>query len=652
MDPITRQAVVAAAGAGGSEGLYVDDVFSTFLYVGNNSTNVINNGIDLSGEGGLVWIKDRENVGDHFWYDTERGVAKYIRSNVPNNQTSTSTYGLQSFNSNGFTLGANYTGENASGYDIASWTFRKAPGFFDVVTYTGNGSSSRTIAHNLGSVPGMILIKMTSAQDSWVVYHRGPGATKYLMLNSTNAAVANTYRFNNTEPTASVFTVGNDAGVNANGYSYVAYIFAHDDQSFGRNGDESIIKCGSYTGNGSGSGPVIDLGFEPQWLLIKRTSNTDPWILFDNIRGMPTGGQDARFEPNNSNAEDVFGGVDLLPTGFQLASSTGFQNQNGQTYIYMAIRRPHKRPTAATEVFAANTRNGNETANTLSTAGFPVDFAIISARNVGHWTPLFDRLRGPLRFIVPQVTNAESSYINSLTGFDNNTAIEIGTDSQNLEVNKNSHTYVDFLFKRAPGFFDVVTYTGTGGARTVNHNLAATPELIIIKRRDSAYNWPVYDAINGPTKYLKLNSTDGSLTGNFIVNNTAPTSTQITVGDGQQSNGNTGTFVAYLFASLSGISKVGSYSGTGSNIDVDCGFTAGARFILIKRTDSSGDWYVWDTARGIVSGNDPYLLLNSTAAEVTSTDYVDPLNAGFTVTSSAPAALNASGGTYLFLAIA
>jgi hypothetical protein len=109
----------------------------------------------------------------------------------------------------------------------------------------------------------------------------------------------------------------------------------------------------------------------------------------------------------------------------------------------------------------------------------------------------------------------------------------------------------------------------------------------------------------------------------------------------------------YLFASLNGISKIGTYSGTGSNVNVDCGFTAGARFVLIKRTDSTGtDWYIWDTTRGIVSGNDPYLFLNSNAAQVTNTDYIDPLNAGFTVTSSAPAALNASGGTYLFLAIA
>ena len=117
-------------------------------------------------------------------------------------------------------------------------------------------------------------------------------------------------------------------------------------------------------------------------------------------------------------------------------------------------------------------------------------------------------------------------------------------------------------------------------------------------------------------------------------------------------NASGGTFIAYLFASQDGISKVGSYTGNGSSQTIDCGFSGGARFVMIKRTDSTGDWYVWDTARGIIAGNDPYLLLNSTAAEVTSTDYIDPSSAGFEISSTAPAAINASGGTFVFLAIA
>ena len=125
------------------------------------------------------------------------------------------------------------------------------------------------------------------------------------------------------------------------------------------------------------------------------------------------------------------------------------------------------------------------------------------------------------------------------------------------------------------------------------------------------------------------------------------------MGTDNATNGNTYNYIAYLFASLDGISKVGSYSGTGNNLSVNCGFAAGARFVLIKRTDSSGDWWLFDTTRGIVSsGNDPALRLNLTNAEVTSTDYLEPNSNGFTVTSTAGAGLNANGGTYLYLAIA
>jgi hypothetical protein len=112
------------------------------------------------------------------------------------------------------------------------------------------------------------------------------------------------------------------------------------------------------------------------------------------------------------------------------------------------------------------------------------------------------------------------------------------------------------------------------------------------------------------------------------------------------------TNIAYLFASLPGISKVGSYTGNGSSQTINCGFTSGARFILIKRTDSTGDWYVWDTARGIVTGNDPHLSLNTTAAEVTSNDTIDPDSTGFIVNQVAATNVNVNTATYIFFAIA
>ena len=221
--------------------------------------------------------------------------------------------------------------------------------------------------------------------------------------------------------------------------------------------------------------------------------------------------------------------------------------------------------------------------------------------------------------------------------------------------------YNHFSFKRAPGFCDVVAYTGTGSLSGVNHNLGATPELKIIKcRSDGNTRWIVGgSAVAGENGYFYLHATDAVISDTNYWNGGDDSATQFSVRNGNlHSDSASKTYMAYLFATLDGISKVGSYSGTGSNINVDCGFSGGARLVIIKRTDTEitgangTEWYVWDTARGIVSGNDPYIIMNMADSQVSNTDYIDPLNAGFTVTSSAPAALNASGGTYLFLAIA
>ena len=272
MDPISAQSVLATAGAAGAGGpVYVDDVFSTFLYTGNAADQTITNGIDLSSEGGLVWMKEREGSGsdNHVLVDTERGRLKALKSDASNAETSSSdTYPyIRSFDTTGFTAGYNNSNNyNAAKY--ASWTFRKAPGFFDVVTWTGNGTN-RTIAHNLGSVPGFIIVKRYSNTEDWTCYHRSLGATYAIQLNGSGAAFLLGPAWNNTNPTSTHFTVSTHNRVNTVGEQYVAYLFAHDDQSFGTDSDESIIKCGSYTGSGS-SETTVNLGFEPQFVIIKR----------------------------------------------------------------------------------------------------------------------------------------------------------------------------------------------------------------------------------------------------------------------------------------------------------------------------------------------------------------------------------------------
>ena len=645
MDPISRVVAAGAAGAGAAaSGLYVDDLFSSYLYTGNQTARTITNGIDLSGEGGLVWIKSRESTEPNSLCDTERGAGKFLRSNSTQQEYTDSTGRLSQFNSNGFNIGLD-TEVNQTNKDFVSWTFRKAPGFFDVVTYSGDGNSSQTISHSLGCAPGMIIIKRRNASDTWYVYHRSIGATKYLSLTSpTSASGATTGVFNNTEPTSTHFTVGSAFYTNSSSGTYVAYLFAHDCEEFGTSGSEDVIQCGSYTGNGSYTGPTIDLGFEPQFLMVKNTSSSADWHVFDTMRDFPVAGSAKYLEWNNTSIEANSNAYQITPTGFKVVQTGVDWNLSGDKYAYLAIRRPHKPPEAATDVFAPKVLTG--TIEDPWTPGFAPDALWTTKHTVSNNNGIASRLVGGANVLVTNSSGAE------LTGtkyffFD----LPTGTVKQTYQQH-DTDDGLNFAFKRAPGFFDVVAYDGTGSATTINHNLGVAPRMIIVKNRGATESWSVYSEDHGNTKNLWLNDNSGGITSTARWNSTSPTDSVFSVGTDSGTNGSGAEYVAYLFASLSGVSKIGSYSGTGSNIDVDCGFTAGARFVMVKRYGGTGDWYVWDTERGIVSGDDPYILFNSNAAQDTNDDYIDPLNAGFTVTSSAPAALNTSGGTYLFLAIA
>jgi hypothetical protein len=250
---------------------------------------------------------------------------------------------------------------------------------------------------------------------------------------------------------------------------------------------------------------------------------------------------------------------------------------------------------------------------------------------------------------IPTNSSAAEVSTGSLTRYWNNTSFQTTSGFS-------TYSTVYWNFGRAPSFFDEVCYTGgTGTPRVLSHNLTTSPELIITRVRNfTGEDW-VVNYSNGSTIIGGiLNGTSA-----FADSSTAPstditslTSTTYTLNTSNRRVNGAYNYVAYLFATCAGVSKVGGYTGTGTTLQVNCGFTAGARFVLIKRTDSTGDWYVWDSARGIIAGNDPYLLLNSSAAETTGTDYVDTYAAGFELSSTAPAALNASGGSYFFLAIA
>jgi len=632
---------------------FVEDVFATYLYTGTGAAQTITNGIDLAGKGGLVWIKGRGNADNHSIYDSSKALPLCLDSADTGGDSSRSN-SVTALNSNGFTLGIDGGGTvNGNTKTYASWTFREQPKFFDVVTYTGTGSNT-TIAHNLGSVPGCIMVKRTDTTAAWAVYHRSLVNTQYVVLNTTAAAATGATRWNSTTPTSSVFSIGTDATVNASAGTYVAYLFAHDAGGFGLTGTDNVISCGSFTTDGSGDA-TVSLGYEPQFLLTKRSNTTGAWRIIDSSRGMSVavGGQGSHQQlfPNDAGTESASGSSDPIVT-----TATGFSsisNYSSATFIYIAIRRgPMKVPTDATSVYNAIARTGTGAAATVTGVGFAPDLVMPKARSVGYLGRVFDRLRGANRRLVSADTGAEGAATGELDTYDMD-GVTLGTGAG---VNDSAVTYINHFFKRAPGFFDEVCYTGDGtNDRAITHNLTATPELISVKDRSNVFGWPTWHKSFIDTGYNNFLNTTAATTGASDFS-TGPTAFTATTFRGSQAGGannvSAHNYVAYLFATCPGVSKVGSYTGTGTTNQIDCGFTAGARFVLIKRTDSTGDWYVWDTARGIIAGNDPYLLLNTTAAEVTGTDYIDTYSAGFELSSTAPAALNSSGGTYIFLAIA
>jgi len=655
---------------------HIEDVFSTEMYVGTGATRTFTNNIDFSTKGGMVWLKSRDVIRDHGVWDTFRGATKYMSTNRTDPEVTSTSNGVISFSSTGFGV-ANGQGFNANSEAYVAWSFRRQAKFFDIVTFTTGTGGAASVPHSLESPPGMIIHKSSNTAFSWNVTHRNVTSGQYLILNSG----AREENLPSGNVLANSTHVTYTTGFLQENKPYVIYLFAHNAGGFGANGTDNVISCGTYTGNyvaASGIAPqTIEVGFEPQWLLIKAidSSTQKSWVLMDNMRGLGPGADapnpDAYRMPNkpylapsSDQIEGVTFKVGVTATGFTINESSTIVNENGTRYLYVAIRRgPMRKPTSGTNVFypiAVPQAVSPET----TTVPFPPDLVNTFSRNGtvrNQQYDLFqfvDRLRS-----FGRISISNDGYGLASSNADSETAspfVFLKDDGKNItrDVSWNDPFYGNWIYYfwlRAPGFFDIVADTGTGSTKTVGHNLTVVPELMIRKKRNSASNsdWVVWHSLfSGTSKFLYLNLTDAEATNAGLWTTTSPTSSVFSIGTGATVNNTKDKFITYLFASCPGVSKVGSYTGTGTTLSVDCGFTTGARFVMIKRTDSTGEWYVWDTARGIVSGNDPYLLLNSTAIEVTNTDYIDPYSPGFELSSTAPVAINASGGTYIFLAVA
>lgn len=307
---------------GGGVEVDIASLFDATTYTGDGDTRVINNGLNFSGSGGLVWIKNRDlDNNRNTLCDTERGIYQRLSSDQATPTTSDNYAAVAGFRTNGFVIKST-TETNATGYDYVAWCFVKGENFFDCMEYNGNGSSSQNISHNLGRAPGMILIKnITTNGTNWRVYHKSLGANKYLTLNATSAVNTLETDVFPSEPTSSVFTVGSDLTTGSSNNSYMAYVFADT---------PGAIKTGDYTGTGSSQ--TISCGFQPQFVMIKASSTTSDWVVFDSSRG-----NTKELHWNLRDNEDTVSVITFTSTGFTVSGSSADHNQNNADYVFMAI---------------------------------------------------------------------------------------------------------------------------------------------------------------------------------------------------------------------------------------------------------------------------------------------------------------------------
>jgi len=318
--------------------------FNTKLYTGNGSTQSIT-GVGFQPD--WTWIKERNGSSGNVLIDSVRGVDKVIRSNQTGAE-STDADCITSFDSDGYSLGADVKVNESSSYNYVGWSWlaggsassnsngsitssvsANTTAGFSIVSYTGTGSAA-TVGHGLGAAPEIVIVRRRNNSDGWQVYVNGLSSVNYyLRLDTTAAEASDSSRFG-AAPTASVFSVGTANGTNASGDTYIAYCFASI---------KGYSKIGSYSGNGNADGTFVYTGFRPAFVLLKVSSTTNNWNTFDDKR--PGINEiDQRLFPNLSDAEqDGTAAVDFLSNGFKFRNTNDNYNASSATYIYMAFAK-------------------------------------------------------------------------------------------------------------------------------------------------------------------------------------------------------------------------------------------------------------------------------------------------------------------------
>ena len=646
--------------------------FNTVLYTGNGGTQSIST---LDFQPDLVWVKKRSSAtsSDHVLNDSVRGVNKILYPNLTNAEDTAGGVGsayFNSFDSNGFTVGSS-TYYNGSGETYVAWNF-KAGGAavantdgtinsqvsvnntlgFSIVQYTGTGTNGATVGHGLDSTPDFVIVKNIDTSTNWHVYSSAVmtgGDGKFLRLNTTNSLLTDGGD-NVWDPGFNNQTFGIGAANSQTNDSMLAYCFASK---------PGFSKAGSYTGNGSASGPIVQTGFEPAFIMLKPTSIADNWMIYDNKRG-----DNKVLFPNLSNAESTYDGrLSFLANGFQITTTNSGWNGSGQTYIYLAIAADGSTATPSlANSFAPEIYTGNGGTQAITT-GFKPDLVWIKSRSSASWANfLQDSVRGVANFLISNSTGAQGTTTPNIVGsFDTNGFSVLGNGNSN---NLND-TYVSWNWKaggtpsintdgtitsivsanQAAGF-SVVNYTGNNVAgATIGHGLGAEPDMIILKNLSTTDSWTVQTSDLTYTDYIDLNSTNAATT-NSSVWYAQPTSNVFSFGANPRGNGSGNSIIAYCFKSISGYSKVGTYTSTyPSTTSINVGFQPS--FVMIKSYNQARNWVIHDSARG-----DQYQLYpNLSNAEGNTGTDLQFTSTGFNVSGGGNDLDGGSSYSYIYLAI-
>jgi len=325
------------------------EYFNTILYTGN-AADGSSTTQDISGVGfqpNWIWLKGRDNANNHVVDDSVRGANKHLFPDLSNSENTSTNY-IKSFASDGFQLGPDGA-VNGNSNTYVAWNWKAGTSFtndasatsvgtidstgsvstdagFSIVSYTGTGSAG-TIKHGLSVAPSWVIIKNRDDGQSWRVGVTSVGFDKYFGLNGSGASTSSSGMFNNTAPTTSVFSVGNDGATNASGEKCIAYCFASV---------KGYSKIGNFTGNGNANGPYVHLGFRPAWIMFKPDSSAD-WTIVDNKRNTFNVVKDKTLNANLSSTEhDGSADLDFLSNGFKIRNANTDTNHTG-TIVYFAF---------------------------------------------------------------------------------------------------------------------------------------------------------------------------------------------------------------------------------------------------------------------------------------------------------------------------